>query len=272
MAYQLLVLDVDGTLLDSRHQLPPRVAVAIRAAQAAGFSVALATGKLHRSVDSLIAELGIHGPQITLNGAALIDATTNTPLRFQPLREDDRRSIIEAVRRADPTVLVTHFALDGIYVDEEHPRLSTLAAYGEPASNFVPSLLADDLPPAGKILLTGDPAQLVALRVALTPELGERVNITTTTPDFLEFFDPLASKGLALVALREQLGIPRERIIAIGDGENDIPLFRESGLAVAMGNAGPATKAAADRIIPTNDEEGVVTFLAEFLGIRVPAQ
>jgi Cof subfamily protein (haloacid dehalogenase superfamily) len=272
MPYQLLVLDVDGTVLDSHHQLRPRVAAAIRGAQDAGLPVTLATGKMLRSVALLITELELRGPQITLNGAALVDANSGKPLRFHPLREDDRRDIIQAVRRVDPTVLVTHFALDGIYVAEEHPLLSILVAYGEPASNRVPTLLADDLPPAGKILLSGKPEQLAALRIALTPELGERVTITTTTPDFLEFFDPLAGKGLALAALRDELGIPRESIIAIGDGENDIPLFREAGLAVAMGNAGTATKAAAQRIIPSNDEEGVATFLEELLGIQVPAQ
>ncbi len=272
MRYKLLVLDVDGTLLDSRHQLPPRVAAAIRAAQDAGLPVALATGKLLRSVAPLVSEMELRGPQITLNGAALVDALTGKPYRFTPLREDDRKSVIEAVRRVDPTVLVSHFALNGIYIDEDNPFLSVLVAYGEPASNHVPTLLADDLPPAGKILLSGMPEQLAALRVALTPELGHRVTITTTTPDFLEFFDPLAGKGLALAALRERLGIPRESIIAVGDGENDVPLFREAGLAVAMGNAGATAKAAAQRIIGSNDEEGVAAFVEELLGIQIPAQ
>jgi Cof subfamily protein (haloacid dehalogenase superfamily) len=269
MTYQLLVLDVDGTLLDSQHQLRPRVASAIRAAQAAGLLVALATGKMLRTVAPLIATLHLHGPQITLNGAALVDAETRSPLRFQPLREDDRRSVIEAVRRADPTVLVSHFALDGIYVDEEHPRLAILDEYGEPAPYLVPSLLDDDLPPAGKILLAGAPEQLAALRAILTPELSSRVNITTTTPDFLEFFDPLAGKGFALAAMRDTLHMPRESIVAIGDGENDIPLFHEAGLAVAMANAGTAARAAAHRIIPSNDEEGVAAFIEELLGVQI---
>lgn len=271
MTYQLLVLDVDGTVLDSHHELRPRVAAAIRGAQAVGLPVALATGKMFRSVVPLVTELELRGPQITLNGAAVLDAASRTALRFQPLREDDRRDIIRAVRRLNQTVLVSHFALDGIYVDEENPFLSVLVAYGEPASNRVPTLLADDLPPAGKILLSGEPELLAELRIALTPELGERVTITTTTPDFLEFFDPLAGKGLALAALRVELGIPREGIIAIGDGENDIPLFREAGLAVAMGNAGAAVKAAAQQVIPSNDEEGLATFLEELLGLEITA-
>src|SRR5581483_710160 len=129
MRYKLLVLDVDGTLLDSRHQLPPRVAAAIRAAQDAGLPVALATGKLLRSVAPLVSEMELRGPQITLNGAALVDALTGKPYRFTPLREDDRKSVIEAVRRVDPTVLVSHFALNGIYIDEDNPFLSVLVAY-----------------------------------------------------------------------------------------------------------------------------------------------
>jgi hydroxymethylpyrimidine pyrophosphatase-like HAD family hydrolase len=90
--------------------------------------------------------------------------------------------------------------------------------------------------------------------------------MTSTTADFLEFFDSQAGKGLALAALRAQFGIPKEAVIAIGDGENDVPLLMEAGLAIAMANGTPATKAVASRIAPSNDQEGVAVVLEEVLG------
>jgi len=264
--YRLVVLDVDGTLLDPSHQLRPRVANAIQRAQREGLRVTLATGKLLGSVIPHLRRMGVRGPQIVLNGAATVDSETGVPLRYVPLTDADRTAVITAVRRVDPTVLVSHFTLDGILMDEAHPRMDIFAEYGEATPRIVPDLLAGDLPSAAKILLTGDPEQLVAIRLAVTPELGERVSITTTTPDFLEFFDPAANKGQALATLRGQLGLARENIIAMGDGENDLPLLREAGLGIAMGNASPLVKAAADRLAPSNDDDGVAVVLEELLG------
>ncbi len=269
MRYRLLALDVDGTLLDSAHHLRPRVARAVSAATAAGISVVLATGKQFRSIHPLLGELGLVGPQICLNGAALTAGEREQPLAYAPLGDEERRAAIESVRRAAPDVLISQFALDAIYVDEsqrQHPLLGVFEEYGEQAPTLVPDLLRAPLPPAAKILVAGMPSRMPELRAAVSPALHERVYITTTMPEFLEFFAFDANKGAALRRLRERLGVPREAVVAVGDGENDIPLLREAGLAVAMGNARPATLAVADRALPTNDEEGVAVLLESLLG------
>src|SRR5262249_48962040 len=137
--------------------------------------------------------------------------------------------------------------------------------YGEQSPTLIPDLLMTPLPAAAKILVAGPPSQISALRAAVTPALAEHLYITTTMPEFLEFFAFAANKGQALATLQERLDMARAATIAVGDGENDIPLLREAGLAVAMGNARPATRAAADRIIPGNDADGLADFLEELL-------
>lgn len=265
MHYRLLALDVDGTILDSAHALRPRVADAIRAVRQAGLLVTLATGKLLPSVHPLIESLALEGPQITLNGAATLDAHTGVASRFCPLSPANVRTVIEIVRATDPDVLISYFTLDHIFMDHPHPGARIFDEYGEGPPILVPNLLASDLPPAAKILLSAEPARLVRLRTRVTPLLADRVSITTTTPDFLEFFDFDAGKGLALSALRAALDLPREAIIAVGDGENDVPMVEEAGLAVAMGNASPALRAVATRVIGSNDADGLAIFLEELL-------
>jgi Cof subfamily protein (haloacid dehalogenase superfamily) len=268
--YRLLVVDVDGTLLDSQHRLLERIALAIRATQQHGLGVALATGKMLRSVSSLIEAMDLRGPQITLNGAALVLAETGEPLVYHPLRPKDRRLAIETVRAAAPEVLITHFMLENILLDQpDHPLLPVLLSYGEKQITPVPSLLADDLPPAAKILLVGTHEQLHNLRRVVTPLLASRVIISTTAPDFLEFFDLAAGKGNGLAALLDVLKLPHGAIIAIGDGENDLPLFAQAGLSVAMGNASATVQQAADLVIGSNDEAGVADFLEYLLRARV---
>ena len=268
--YRLIVADVDGTLLDSRHRLPERVAAAVRATQGRGLAFALATGKMLPSVRSLVEAMALHGPQITLNGAALVLAESGEPLTYTPLRPEDRRLAIETVRAAAPDVLITHFTLDDILLDQpDHPLLPVLLSYGEKTIRPVPSLLAEDLPPAAKILLVGTHPQLRELRAIVTPILAERVIVTTTAADFLEFFNLGAGKGHGLDALLAALQIPSEAVIAIGDGENDLPLFARAGLSVAMGNASEQVRSAADLVIGDNDDAGVADFLDELLRERM---
>ncbi|HEX6817784.1 MAG TPA: Cof-type HAD-IIB family hydrolase, partial [Ktedonobacterales bacterium] len=268
MDYRLLALDVDGTLLDSDHRLRPRVAQALRAVASAGFAITLATGKQFRSIRPLLDELGVLGPQICLNGAAIVAGEREQPVAYAPLLEDDRREVIAQVRRAAPDVLISQFALDAIYVDESqrrHPLLGVFAEYGEQAPMLVSDLPRASLPPTAKILVAGSPQRMAELRAVVTPALHQRVYITTTMPEFLEFFAFDANKGTALRRLRDDLGIPREGVIAVGDGENDIPLLREAGLGVAMGNARPATLAMANHVIPSNDDDGLAVFLEALL-------
>jgi Cof subfamily protein (haloacid dehalogenase superfamily) len=263
--YRLLALDVDGTLLDARHQLPPRVARAVVAACASGLTVTLATGKLLRSIQPLIEALGLNGPQICLNGAAIMKEVSEPPLHYAPLTNDDRRAVIETVRRLAPETLISQFALDDIIVDREDPSLSVFEEFGEQRPEIVSDLLTVESPPAAKILVVGSPDRVAALHKQIAPILGARLYITTTMPIFLEFFRFEANKGDALRRLRESLGIAREDVIAIGDGENDAPLLREAGLPVAMSNGATATRAAAQIIAPSNDEEGVAVVLERLL-------
>jgi Cof subfamily protein (haloacid dehalogenase superfamily) len=265
---QLLVLDVDGTLLDSQHILRPRVAAAVRRAGASGFRVILATGKLLGSVQPLLEKMNISGPQIVLNGAATCDSVSGVPLRFAPLAAVARHTIIDLVRHFDPKVLVSCFGLEAIFMDELHPQRAIFAEYGEGPPLLVPDLAAEYLPPTAKVLLHGSHPQLHALRAAMQDLLPAGVIMTSTTPDFLEFFTAEAGKGLALADLRSRLGVEKEAVIAIGDGENDIALFGEAGLAIAMASASSTTQAAADRIAPSSDEDGVAVVLEELLAVR----
>src|SRR5579862_627780 len=103
--YRLVALDVDGTLLNSAHELTPRVRRAVQATRARGVIISLATGKLLRSVQSLIDELGIYGPHITCNGAVIAEARRSTgrnadqpDLRWsQPLSPSETRQALTAL-------------------------------------------------------------------------------------------------------------------------------------------------------------------------------
>jgi Cof subfamily protein (haloacid dehalogenase superfamily) len=274
MSYTHIVLDVDGTTLDSHHQLSPRVERTLRAASAAGVGIIFATGKQYGTIAPLVTQLDLSGDHICLNGAAIVESTTRLPRHLVTLAEADRVMVLESLSTAAPQLPAAHFSASEIYVDERmRPYLDIFTAYGEAMPTVVESLLACALPAAAKILLAGLPADVAAVRVAVSEQLGDRVTVTTTMPEFLEFFHRDVNKGAALRQLASDQGIDLARVIAIGDGENDVPMLQAVGMPVAMGNARPQALAVARRVAPTNDEDGVAVALEGLLeGISQPVE
>lgn len=261
--YRLLAVDVDGTLLDSSHVLRPRVRAAVRALGRRGVHVALATGKLLRSATELVQSLNLTGPQITCNGAVIRDARGGELLAFWPL--EDVEFALEALREADPDLGIAWYSPDAIFTDHKGGDLDAiLSAYHEPPLIRV-ARLDRRLPAPAKLLVTGSPERLAATRARVAPRLDGRVQVITTTADFLEFLSPLATKGNALRAIMRELDIAPDAVVAVGDGENDCSLLAAAGCAVAMGNAVAALCALATCRTASNDEDGVALVVEAML-------
>ncbi|HEX9036329.1 MAG TPA: Cof-type HAD-IIB family hydrolase [Ktedonobacterales bacterium] len=256
--FELVALDVDGTLLDDQHRLHPTTRDAILEAQQRGARICLATGKLLASVRPLLSELGLHGAQIVCNGAALMDGDSGCVVSAWPLEFDLLSAALATICNIAPDQATAWYSTDAIFTDAPvGPLDDILASYHEPSVRHV-SALDGALPPALKLLLTGDPDHLRQLRDHLTAALGGQATVMRTTADFVEIVSPEVSKGRALTALAAQLGINRDSIVAIGDGENDLSLFDASGMGIAMGNAMPALLRRADAVTATANELGVV--------------
>jgi Cof subfamily protein (haloacid dehalogenase superfamily) len=258
LPYQLVALDVDGTLLDSRHRLAPETVQAIREAQARGARICLATGKLLVSARDLVERLGLHGPQVTCNGAAIMDARTGDLIMAWPLTAELAQRAIVAYRDLAPDFPIAWYTADAIYTDATYGSLDTiLAAYHEPPLRHV-NAFDGELAPAMKLLVAGDPARLADLHERMARRLGAAATVMRTTADFVEVVLPSVNKGVALTEVARELGIARERIAALGDGENDIALLDAAGLGIAMENAMPALLPHAQAITASADELGVV--------------
>ena len=269
--FRLIALDVDGTLLAPDHMLRPRVRAAVRRARAAGIHITLATGKLLRSVVGLVEELGLDGPQITCNGVVLVDAHGGPPLAFWPLEEAALGAALAAIHRADPQLPIAYYTPDAIFTDDVEGDLRRiLTEHHEPEPQVVERLDAS-LPTAAKLLVSGAPERLARLRDAVESALKPLVQTTATTPYFLEFFNPLASKGAALTLVMQRLDLRRETVLAVGDGENDLSLIEAAGMGVAMDNAAPLLRARAQHVTRSHADDGVALVIEQVLAGTLPA-
>jgi Cof subfamily protein (haloacid dehalogenase superfamily) len=267
-AYRLVVLDLDGTLLDSAARLSAGNAAAVAACLAAGVTVALATGKLFVSVRHMVEVLGLGGPQILNNGAVIINAADAALLHMTPLPTSGLHAVIAVLAaRGLPIAAYTPHA---IYSPAPDPRLAVLQTIHEPPLRIVPSLARDatvDGWPFVKILTVldqADPATAVheaALHAAFAPTL----TVVRTSPRFYEFLAPGVDKGTAVRWLTARLGLPLTAVLAIGDSYNDLPLLATAGLGIAMANAPPAVQTVAQALTADNDHDGVAQALHRYV-------
>lgn len=270
--FRLIALDVDGTILDSDGVLRPRVKRMIDRAQRAGIAVTLATGRRYRATAALAMELDIRAPLVLNNGALVCDREAREILYHRPLATRTARAAVRISRARGTAPVVYRHALDG-------PDMYYEALTADPW--FVswlkkPGVCArvDDL---GGVLSPGPEKMVVFERLAVLDGVEQdwraqlpgsfRIyrSLDMDGQGALELLHGKCSKASGIRRVAAYLGIPRSQVLAIGDGENDIEMLAYAGLGVAMDNAPPAVKRAAEVVAASNDEDGVAQVLERYV-------
>lgn len=260
---RLVAIDLDGTLVDDRNEVAPRVAAAIGSARAAGVEVAIATGRMYRSALRFAEELGLTAPVICYQGAQIRDPGSGAVLHERLLARRHAAAVIEfAARRG---VHVNAFAGDELYMAE----LTAEGRFYCRLSGIAPRLVGDlvawldrDLV---KLVLVTESANSRELVSQLRGAVPEAINVTRSHPRLVEAIDGRVNKGDALARLSQIMEIPVGQIMGIGDNLNDLPLVQAAGFGVAMGSGAPETKAAADFVTAPFSEDGVAVAIKRFV-------
>lgn len=265
-AIKLIVVDLDGTLLNSQHEISERNEKALKAAHEQGVQIVLATGKTRTSALSVIARLGLNTPGIYLQGLAIYEG--DGVLRHQSvLAPAIARQVITFGEDRGYTMVA--YSGTRMLVRKHDKNSAILVEFGEPEPEVIGPLqnLLDDTP-INKVLAIsgGNHKRINALRWQLGMQIGGAARLVQAgIPDMLEILPPGASKGAALRRLLKHMNITPEQVIAIGDGENDIEMLQVAGIGVAVGNAGKAVQEAAKHIVASNDEDGVAEAVEQFV-------
>jgi len=218
-----------------------------------------------QSLRRVIAPAGLRDPVICYQGAVVADAD-GTWLLHAPIELELARQAIAAVEEEgyDPNVYVG----DELYVSRVTRWSRAYADFQQIPIHAVGDVKAWLPEPPTKLVCVGEPDELDGLGERMRRRFGERLWITKSLPQFLEFATAGVSKGSGLDFLSEHLGFSRERTIAFGDGENDVELVAWAGYGVAVANAHERVKAVADWICPPAAEEGVAQVLEALLASR----
>lgn len=261
----LIVIDLDGTLLNSDSQMSDRNRDAIRKALDAGKRVVLATGKTRTSAESLIAALNLTAPGIFVQGLLTVNADGS--IRSQQTLKPD--AVRRAIQYADEQGFeVIAYAGNRLLAKHTDSPIGDIVKYNEPLPEAVGSLVnIVQHTPINKLVILGDsPRKLKALRWQLNQQVGDDVGFTSTAVlHSLEVLPKGGSKGQAVRRLLLEMNVDPASVMAIGDAENDIEMLKLAGLGVAMGNAHDSVKAIADEVTLSNDEDGVAVALERFV-------
>ncbi|HVB72598.1 MAG TPA: Cof-type HAD-IIB family hydrolase [Ktedonobacteraceae bacterium] len=269
--YDLVAIDIDGTLVTSENKLSVAVASLIHETQARGIGVTLVSGRAKMKVTPLLKELGLILPYISSGGAHIIDPSNNLTILYRSLGQAEAAEIVELARAAKVPIISQepdHLFYEGSVEElEQLIAISKIDIIG--VGNLqVEILRVDDVLQASadpsKITICGEPGLLLVIERKLRL-LNLPIYLTYSVPTYLEITRSGVNKGEALKLLAAYLAMPLERIVVIGDGRNDISMFEIAGMAVAMGNASEEVKATADLVAPSNDEDGVGWVLRELV-------
>lgn len=267
MKYKLLILDIDGTVTNSKKEITKKTKEAIVRLQEKGILVAIASGRPPHGVYSVAEELEFQkfGSYIMpFNGARIIDFKTKEciyaktlPLHLPAkLWQDAVENNIGIITYRDEEILA------GTEPDEYMEIESRI--------NHMPVLYREDFKkyvdfPVNKCLMTGAPKDLEALEPELAQKYRHEAQVFRSEPYFLEITPKNVDKAYCLKHLLEILGITREEMVCCGDGFNDISMIQFAGLGVAMANAQDKVKEVANYITENdNDHDGIAEVIEKF--------
>lgn len=265
MAIKMLALDLDDTLLDSTQRISPQCLQVIRRARETGVLVTVATGRMFRSAAPYARELELDIPMIAYQGALVKTLLSDEVFYYKTIHRDLAGEILELLQLRG---VVHHmYCNDYLYMMEvpELARQYLEIARIEPiiTHDFEGVLRQHE---ATEIMVVAAQEELLLETEAeIRSRFGSQLHITSYRNRFLEIMHRDATKGKALEVLSRHYGIERREVMAIGDSLNDLSMVEWAGIGVAMGNAEPEVKEAADFVTLSNDEEGVAEAIRRFV-------
>lgn len=265
--YEIIVLDLDGTLTNRDKVITPRTKEALMEAQRRGKKVVLASGRPTMGVMPLAKELELSdfgGFILSFNGGKIINCKTGETVFSRMLPVESNKKIME---------LALEHRVDFLTYEDDHLLTNNAECpYGkvEQKINHAPLIERADLMdyvnfPVQKFLLMDDGDYLALVEPRVKAALGKNFSVYRSEPFFLEILPKGIDKALSLERLLETLHLTKDEMIACGDGYNDLSMIQFAGLGVAMENAVLPVRKAADYITDSNNDDGVGKVVEKFM-------
>ncbi len=264
--FRAIALDLDGTLTNHDKVVTPRTRQALLQAESKGAIIILASGRPTYGIVPVAECLELEkrgGYILSYNGGNIVNAKTGEKLFSQFLPDAVIPILYKYAKEKNHALLgyagneiITEMP-DDQYVKEES-RINKMNI------RKVDNLLDALEPHPTKLLMTGDPTDMIKAEEELVEILGEKMDIFRSAPFFLELVPKGIDKAQSLLRLLAKINLTPTDLMAFGDGYNDLSMLKLAGVGVAMANAAPEVRADADYVTLSNEEDGVAEALLHF--------
>ena len=267
-SFQAIATDLDGTLLRSDGTVSARTRAAVIGAEDSGLRFVIATGRPPRWIAPIVEQLGDRGLVICANGAAVYDPAEHRLVSCVELKAEVVLSLVDEIQEAFPDALLGceqgfEFSLDESFKQKNQGLVGSWKLEGLRVGPIRSFLDRDVLKLIVRLPSPAAPGTADALQAVV----GDRALVTHSIDEsFLELSHPSVHKAAAIEQLLSESGIAASQVVAFGDMPNDLEMIRWAGHGVAVANADPLLKAAADEVTASNDEDGVAVVIERLLG------
>ncbi len=267
MQYKLLVLDLDGTLTNSKKEITERTKTILLEVQKKGVKIVLASGRPTYGVVPLAEELELAkygGFILSFNGGTIINWQTKEVIHQVALNEE-KLPVLHEIARKNNVDIISYENESIISENTENKFIQYEAFLNKMPIKKVSSFVEALKMPVPKCLMIGKPEILIKLEQEMKEQFNREMNIYRSEPFFLELNPLNIDKAQSLQILLDYTGHTRDEMIACGDGFNDLSMIEFAGFGVAMANAQEEVKQVSDYVTLSNDEDGVAHVVELFM-------
>ena len=282
MAYRMIAIDLDGTLLAPDGTVSPRAKAAVHKALAAGLLVCFATGRNFTESQMVLDAVEHYDTAVFVGGAMVIDTRHRKTLHRMGMQPQLAREVCELFESLGHAALalqdtaaagVDYLATADVKLDEATSQWMEVTA--AKVQRF-PKLAHHTHEHTIRVGIVASAAEIARVRKIMIEKFAERVVcqslfVPSYDVEVLEVFDPSVNKWEGVLHVAKAHGITASQIVAIGDDVNDLTMIASAGLGVAMGNAKPQVAAVAKRVIGRNDQDGLAECLEELVATHAVA-
>jgi len=268
MQPHLIVLDLDGTLLTDEKVISDKTLHTLQQAKAQGHEVMIATGRPYRASEVYYQQLQLQTPIVNFNGAFVHHPTNrNWKAIHEPINLNVVNEVINAVHDYNFYNIIAE-VMDDVYLHYHDEKLLDIFSFGKPqiTTGDIRSYLKAD---PTSLLIHAEESQVPAIRQHLQDVHAEVIDHRRWGAPWhvIEIVRSGLNKAVGISHVTKYLNIPKERVIAFGDEDNDLEMIEYAGIGVAMGNAISPLKSIANEVTGTNNEDGIAKFLQERLNL-----
>jgi len=275
----MIAIDLDGTLLSPEGKVTPRTKEAVHSALRAGLLICFATGRNMTESQMVLEAVAHYDTAVFVGGAMVVDTKQRLTLHRTCMQSDLARELCAALETMGHAALalqdtgmagVDYLITDGVVLNHATNQWLKVTRASVHKTKELTTYAHEHTVRIGIVAATED-AQRVQQELTAKFEgriVCHSIHVAAYGVDVLEIFDPAVNKWEGILHVARRHGILPQQIIAIGDDVNDLPMLKNAGLGVAMGNARPEAIAVSDKVIGHNHEDGLAVFIEELLATQ----